>query len=223
MNKNQLPRGVRNNNPGNIERTSKDKWQGLAAEQDDPRFLTFKDPVYGIRAIARLLITYQDKHGCNTPNDFIERWAPATENNTKAYAAAVVMHLNSVAREYGLHGTPLDMHEWGWLRGMVEAIIQHENGHPWMELYTNAQIDKALLMAGVARKPKPIVASRQVIGTTTAAASGSVAQVISDTQDSISPYAYYIDWLKYVAIALAVAGLLLVLYAKWDERRKGIS
>ena len=54
------PRGIRNNNPGNIRRNG-DPWQGLAKEQNDREFFTFKSAVYGIRALARLLITYQDK------------------------------------------------------------------------------------------------------------------------------------------------------------------
>ena len=36
----QLPRGLRNNNPGNI-RLSKDKWKGLRQEQTDGTFFHF--------------------------------------------------------------------------------------------------------------------------------------------------------------------------------------
>ena len=39
----QLPRGIRNNNPGNI-RLSKDKWQGLRQEQTDGTFFQFIAP-----------------------------------------------------------------------------------------------------------------------------------------------------------------------------------
>lgn len=35
----QIPRGLRNNNPGNI-RLSKDKWQGLRQEQTDGSFFS---------------------------------------------------------------------------------------------------------------------------------------------------------------------------------------
>lgn len=222
MNKAQLPRGVRNNNPGNIRNKTKDKWQGLSEKQNDPSFLQFKDATYGIRAIARLLITYQDKYDCHTVNEFINRWAPPTENDTKGYSAAVLAHLNSVISEYSLQNTAIDMHQYGWLRGMVEAIIQQENGHPWMELYTNAEIDKGLLMAGVQPPAKPIATSRTAVGTGIAATGGTIAQTIAQTQDQISPFVTYLDWAKYIAIGLALAGLLLVLYAKWDNRRKGI-
>ena len=46
---NNIPRGIRNNNPLNIER-SKSKWQGLAEHQRDPRFAQFKSMTWGIRA-----------------------------------------------------------------------------------------------------------------------------------------------------------------------------
>lgn len=59
----KLPRGIRNNNPGNLEWG--DPWQGLDpdGQAQDKRFVVFKDPAMGIRAIARTLITYQDKYG----------------------------------------------------------------------------------------------------------------------------------------------------------------
>jgi hypothetical protein len=38
----RTPRGIRNNNPGNIRRNS-DPWQGLAERQGDVEFFTFKN------------------------------------------------------------------------------------------------------------------------------------------------------------------------------------
>ena len=76
MSRQTLPRGIRNHNPGNLEKG--DPWQGLADDQSaDPRFAVFEAPEWGIRAIARLLITYRDKHGVNTVNGVVNRWAAA--------------------------------------------------------------------------------------------------------------------------------------------------
>lgn len=44
------PRGLRNNNPGNI-RTTKDRWQGLRPQQTDPAFFQFTEMRYGYRAL----------------------------------------------------------------------------------------------------------------------------------------------------------------------------
>jgi len=85
---NQQTRGVRNHNPGNIRRSS-DPWQGLAAEQTDPAFFQFISAAYGIRALVKTLITYQDKHGLQTVAEIISRWAPSSENNTGSYISAV--------------------------------------------------------------------------------------------------------------------------------------
>jgi len=82
------PRGIRNNNPGNIRRNG-DPWQGLAETQGDKEFFTFATPVYGIRALARTLITYQDRHGLRTIRQIISRWAPPVENDTESYVKAV--------------------------------------------------------------------------------------------------------------------------------------
>jgi hypothetical protein len=121
MTSNSESRGIRNNNPGNIRR-SNDPWQGLAQQQTDKDFLVFQNPVYGIRALARTLIVYQDKHGLRSVRQIINRWAPAAENNTEAYVQAV-------AKVTGFDpDRQLDMHSFTDLKPVVAGIIRHENG-----------------------------------------------------------------------------------------------
>ena len=48
-----IPRGIRNNNPGNIKKNGVD-WDGLSEEQTDNTFFQFDDPVYGIRALTKI-------------------------------------------------------------------------------------------------------------------------------------------------------------------------
>ncbi len=112
------PRGIRNNNPGNIERTGT-KWRGMSADQSkDSRFVVFDYPEWGIRAIARVIKTYMGR-GVNTVQGIINTWAPPSENDTAAYIAAV-------ARKIGV--TPYQPLDAGALPGLVAAIIFHENG-----------------------------------------------------------------------------------------------
>src|SRR5574337_876096 len=82
-------RGIRNNNPGNIRKSS-EPWRGLAAAKDqkDPAFFTFETPEWGIRAMAVILRTYQTKYGLRTIRAIIGRWAPSAENDTDAYVDA---------------------------------------------------------------------------------------------------------------------------------------
>lgn len=132
-----LPRGIRNNNPGNIEKTS-DAWQGLADIQPDSRFFTFIDPVYGIRALAKIIRNYRDRYGLNTVQGIINRWAPPVENNTSAYVRAV-------AAKVGVAPTEPLAWDAGQLRRLVEAIIQHENGQ---QPYSMATIADGISRAG---------------------------------------------------------------------------
>jgi len=148
-----LPRGIRNHNPGNIERDGT-RWQGMAAVQTDARFVVFSAPAWGIRAIARILITYQDKRRAkdgsriDTVRKFISRWAPPAENNTDAYARAV-----AVALGVGVDDPDLDVYDYSTLYGLVCAIIRYENGAPneiaGASWYDNSTIHYGLQLAGI--------------------------------------------------------------------------
>lgn len=168
-------RGIVNSNPGNV-RKSKDAWQGLADIQSDKSFFTFKSPVWGIRAIARILITYQDEHGCKTTLDFISRWAPRSDmNDTKAYIKDVCDRCNKDPM------TPLNVHTYADLMPLVVSIIWHENGQ---QPYPAAVIDEALKLAGVVPEHSASTAVEmakdpKVIATTIAATAASVQGAVS--------------------------------------------
>ena len=118
------PRGIRNNNPGNI-RYDGTQWRGLRG--DDGAYCIFDTPEHGIRAIAKILRTYQSK-GVNTITKVIGRWAPPTENDTAAYIA-------SVAGKTGIApDAALISADWP---ALIAAIIHHENGQ---QPYTKEQI-----------------------------------------------------------------------------------
>ena len=120
MNKKDLPRGIRNNNAGNIENNGI-AWNGLSDTQNDDRFYQFISAEYGIRAIAKILRTYQSKYGINTVRGIISRWAPPTENNTESYIQAVSKTLGVIPDE------PINVDEH--MVGLVNSIITHENGY----------------------------------------------------------------------------------------------
>lgn len=84
MKKNNLPRGIRNNNPANIMRNDL-YWRGLSKVQTDSRFYQFIDIKFGVRAFFVLARTYRKKYGIKTVRSFIERFAPSSENNVDAY------------------------------------------------------------------------------------------------------------------------------------------
>ena len=82
------PRGLRNNNPGNI-RLTRTVWAGQIIPGTDRSFCQFQTMAYGYRAMLMTLRNYRRKHGCSTVADFIRRWAPPIENDTAAYIRSV--------------------------------------------------------------------------------------------------------------------------------------
>ncbi len=114
------PRGLRNNNPGNIVRT-RDSWKGMSKDQSaDARFVVFDSPMWGLRALARILRGYVES-GHSSVAQIIARWAPTTENDTAAYVRAVSARLGVAPN------APLVLTD-STLARLMAAIVQHENG-----------------------------------------------------------------------------------------------
>lgn len=82
-----LPRGVRNNNPGNIRMNAANDWEGKIPinQNTDGEYEQFTEYVYGVRAMIILLQTYKDKYDLITIRDIISRWAPPPKNPTVEY------------------------------------------------------------------------------------------------------------------------------------------
>lgn len=85
-----ISRGLRNNNPLNIEKTKGgNPWLGEIVPSADSRFAQFKSMAYGYRAAFKLLNNYQKSYGLDTIRKMISRWAPSNENHTDAYVETV--------------------------------------------------------------------------------------------------------------------------------------
>jgi hypothetical protein len=147
-----VDRGIRNNNPGNIDYNPNTKWQGLAGIEDPPlnggraRFCKFIAPEYGIRALVMTLMAYQSKHDLHTIRTMIGRWAPGNENNTAAY-------IKAVEADTGINAdTPIDIDSYAVAFGFATAIIKVECDQ---YVYPQATMDKGLHLAGIDGTPKP--------------------------------------------------------------------
>lgn len=117
------PRGIRNNNPGNI-RLGPSRWRGQRAAQEDAEFVEFDAPVMGLRALMRLLLVYHLRHGLDTVESIVNRYAPPHENATDHYA-------HNVARMLGVKRTEaLDLKSPALLARFARAIVRQENGRP---------------------------------------------------------------------------------------------
>lgn len=116
------PRGIRNNNPLNIRRSAC-RWVGKVCPSRDPEFEQFDTMAHGFRAAVIIIRTYITKWQCNTPAKIIARWAPASENNTKAYIAYVTK--NALLSE----NQPLALSQTLALGRLVWAMACYECGH----------------------------------------------------------------------------------------------
>jgi hypothetical protein len=126
-------RGIVNNDPGNIRR-SNIKWLG-AVPGTDPAFVTFDTPEHGIRALAKILLTYQRQYHLHTIAEIITRFAPSSENDTEAYIADVEQRVG-IGRDVAIN-----LEVSTTLGALCDAIIHHEEGE---QPYSNK-----VLMVGV--------------------------------------------------------------------------
>ena len=122
----KVPRGVRNNNPGNLRRGA--KWQGLSSHQADVDFCVFDEPKWGIRALMKVLQSYSHLYHLDTVREIISRWAPPNENDTLSYIKSVALWVKVNP------DSPLDLNDKNTLIRLAQAITKHENGQPPEEM-----------------------------------------------------------------------------------------
>lgn len=151
-----VPRGIRNHNPGNIRRNPSVQWRGAApaAQQTDPEFVVFTAPEWGLRAIVRVLLSY-DRHGVRTPAAIANRWAPAEGRRPDGttYTQDSGAYARHLAAAVGAElGTVLDLRNAAIMHALVATIVQHENGQ---QPYPRDLIDRALDLAGLAPPMPP--------------------------------------------------------------------
>jgi hypothetical protein len=113
----KVPRGIRNNNPGNLKYTDFSRRMG-ATGRDDGGFAVFPNMAAGQNAARQLLNSYVSS-GFDTPSKIINRWAPSSENDTSGYIAQVSKDLG-VSPDQKLNSTQLD--------SLSQAIFRRENG-----------------------------------------------------------------------------------------------
>lgn len=133
-----IPRGIRNNNPGNIRSVPAMLWYGERLPSDDG-YARFNTSHNGIRAMLINLYHYYALDGCITYADGCKRWAPRNENDTAKYTADICGKLNVAATDVVPY-----THEFCVVE-FAKAIIWMENGQM---SYTEAELYAAAIDAG---------------------------------------------------------------------------
>lgn len=119
----QLPRGIRNNNPGNIKDSEFARSQpGYVGT--DGQFARYESPAAGRAAMQALLGQY-GKKGIDTVQGVVSRWAPTDDgNDVRAYS-------DFVAQKMGIKpGDRIDLNDPGTRAKLSSAMAQFENGQP---------------------------------------------------------------------------------------------
>lgn len=136
------PRGIRNNNPGNIVYVSGNNWQGQLGS--DGRFAKFDNAINGLRAAFMLLRTYCRNYGLCTIQGIATRWAPAPENNPTLYAKAVQAYagINMAAT--------LNIDDAATMIKVLRGMIAQENGAAWFNYFSQNDMLQAFNAAKAA-------------------------------------------------------------------------
>ena len=131
----RLPRGIRNNNPGNIRAAVTYVWRGQSGS-DDGGFAIFDSALWGLRAICIIWSNYRDLHGCSTLSDYVARWAPPSENDTTAYTDALARSLGAKP------DSVIDIHADAV--PLLSAIVMQENGQ---QPYSVTELQRAVTLS----------------------------------------------------------------------------
>lgn len=117
-------RGLRLCNPLNIRRSA-DLWRGLAPQQNDPEFFTFRSMAWGYRAAFVVLRTYILRRKTDTVAAIIGRWAPPSDHNDTPVYIRQVCALTGFAPDRRLN--PFDPRD---MAPLVAAMARVECGQP---------------------------------------------------------------------------------------------
>lgn len=134
-----LPRGIRNNNPGNLRPLSNDKWRGEVAPDTgatpDSRdemgsYSRFVSPEYGLRALIRDGRRKRGR-GLDTLTKIKAAFAPAADgNDVAAYAASVARAMTMLLGRPITADGALPLDDRDFRIALAKAAVRVECGDP---------------------------------------------------------------------------------------------
>ena len=216
------PRGIRSNNPLNIDYSPRNQWQGLDDPPSDGRFARFVGPQWGIRAAVKVLQSYQ-KRGIVTVRQTISTWAPPAENLTEAY-------ISFVCRKAGVKPeTRIDLKDQAQVIAILKAMVLMECGPAPAGTANGNWLDDAVYTSGYSlanslKQSRTARGSLIAVGTAAAGAVVEVAeQVLPQAADAATLVApIWPEVVRWVLIAVCIAGGLLAFYSRYRAKEDGI-
>ena len=172
------PRGIRNNNPGNLNYVG----QAGATREAGPngRFAVFQTAEDGLMALAHQLRLYAQR-GINSVRAIISKFAPPSENDTQSY-------IESVSKRLGVDSNAtLNVNDPRVMQGLMDAIIKVENGR---NPYSTEQLASASAVranGGQGSGAAPVTLTQETtIHVTGGGDPQSTAQAVSQAQNGVN-------------------------------------
>ena len=217
------PRGIRANNPTNIEYSPSTPWKGLDDPPTEGRFCRFVEPQWGLRATILILRAYQ-KRGLVTLLQMISSWAPAADSNHPASYAG------TVARYMGINPQDrVDLNNKDLVIKMLKGMVRVENGPAPGGTANGDWLDDLVYQSGWSLA-NPLTQSRTARGSLIAvgtAAAGAVVEVAEQVLPQAADAATLVapiwpEVVRWVLIAVCIAGGLLAFYSRYRAKQDGI-
>ena len=240
MNTKDLPRGVRNCNPLNIEHNDANDWYGQIGKDDRPdgrAYCIFEFPWQGYRAAFKLLENYQknslaaDGSKIDTVAEIIQRWAPRLPSGTENPHQAE--YITFVRRRMGIEkGAHIDCGCWDTAMKLVAAMAQFETGmeKPFGSL-TQKAMERGAREAGILPandsigKNADMKATKRVGGTAAVAAAATAAAPAVPLADlgRFAPLVQKaIEIAPWLIVGLFVLGAGYIGYRLWRRHQFGV-
>ena len=112
--------GLRQNNPGNIRPTG----EFIGETGQGGGYATFRNPIFGGRALSRVLSTYKRDYGINNIDAMIDRYAPKKDNTE----ASRKNYKSFIARDLGVStDSEIDLDDDNTKAQIMKSIVKFEN------------------------------------------------------------------------------------------------
>ena len=130
--------GLRQNNPGNIRSGA-----GFFGETGvGSGYATFQNPLFGGRALARLLSTYKNQYGISNVDSLVDRYAPSGDNSPESRSN----YKGFMANKLGISkDDEIDLDDDNTKLAVMKAIVEFENRNqnPYSDQEYNLMIQSA--------------------------------------------------------------------------------
>ena len=146
-----LPLGIKNNNPGNLRPYDGELYAGSSDIKDD--FIIFDSAENGLRGLSRDIQTKVNKNKLNTIESLTNVYAPTNENPTQSYVDTVVENLNSLGYKINKKTDITNLvKDDNFLKDYMKSKMKMELGAEYENYYSDEKILESIKDSKVSKK-----------------------------------------------------------------------